>query len=133
MASFATYVAKSTLVLLSVALISCEKHTKTEQYILDQATDLVQRHDRSGEKTFIEAASLYKDRKSICGYATIGARKHVPYIIKYSKALPDGGFATVDLVMTKPPYKGAPVESQDQQSSRILSSCREIGHVLPSY
>lgn len=120
------------LAIVLVPLLSgCEKHTKLEKYVLAQAKNMVQRHDSSREKTHIEIASLYKDRKSICGYATIGDRKHIPYIIKYSSALPNGVFATVDLVMTKPPYKGAPPESQADQAARILAACRAIGHKLP--
>lgn len=133
MARIALCLALSGLALLTPVLTGCEKHTKLEQYILDQAKDLVQRHDRSGQKIHIEIASLYKDQKSICGYATIGDRKHVPYIIKFSTALPKGGFATVDLVMTVPPYKGAPPESQAHQASRILAACRAIGHKLPDF
>lgn len=133
MARIAACAAMTAIALLAPMVSSCQKHTKTEQYVLDQAKDLVQRHDRSRQRTTIEVASLYKDQRSICGYASIGGRKHVPYIIRYSQPLPAGGFATVDLVMTEPPYKGAPVESQAAQSTRILASCRAIGHKLPQF
>ena len=121
-------------VALSLALLplaACERHTKQERYILDQSLDLVQRQDRSRLPTKIEAASLHKDRKSICGYATIGERRHVPFIIRYSNALPKGGFATVSVVLSVPPYKGAPYESQTNQAARILAECKERGHRLP--
>ncbi len=117
---------------LMAPLAGCERHTKAEQFILDQSLDLVQREERSRLPTKIEVASLSKDKQSICGYATIGDRKHVPYIIRYSNALPKGGFATVSVVLTVPPFKGAPYESQADQALRIQAECRAIGHQLPS-
>lgn len=120
------------LYLALLSLAACERHTKLERYVLDQSLDLVQREDRSRLPTKIEVASLSKDKQSICGYATIGDRKHVPYIIRYSKPLPEAGlFATVSVVLTVPPYKGAPYESQADQAARILAECAERGHHLP--
>ncbi len=133
MARIAALAVMVTLILVTPMVSGCQRHSKLEQYVLDKAQDLVQREDRSRERTAIEVASLYKDRKSICGYVTIGDRKHIPYIIRFSKAFPDAKFATVDLVRTVPAYKGAPLESQAAQSARILASCREIGHKIPQY
>ncbi len=117
---------------LMLPLAGCERHTKAERFVLDQALDLVQREERSRLPTKIEVASLSKDKQSICGYATVGDRKHVPYIIRYSKPLPEAGlFATVSVVLTVPPYKGAPYESQAHQAARILAECAERGHHLP--
>lgn len=113
-------------------LAGCERQTQAERFVVDQALDLVQREERSRLPTKIEVASLSKDKQSICGYATIGDRKHVPYIIRYSKPLPEAGlFATVSVVLTVPPYKGAPYESQADQAARILAECAKRGHHLP--
>lgn len=118
---------------LMTPLAGCERHTKAEQFILDQSLDLVQREERSRQPTRIEMAALSKDKRFICGYATIGERRHVPYIIRYSKPLPEAGlFSTVSVVLTVPPYKGAPYESQADQSARIQAECRTLGHHLPS-
>ena len=119
------------LLSLALALAACERRTKAEQFVMDQALDLVQREERSRLPTQIEIASLNKSHDSICGYATIGDRKHVPYIIRYSKPLPRGGFATVSVVLTVPPYKGAPYESQADQATRIQAECKTLGHRLP--
>lgn len=91
----------------------------------------MQREDRSRLPTKIEAASLHEDRKSICGYATIGERRHVPFIIRYSGTIDHGLLSTVSVVLTVPPYKGAPYESEAHQSARILTECRARGHHLP--
>jgi hypothetical protein len=119
------------LALVATMSTACHRLSKNEQYVMDQALDLVQREDRSREPTTIEVASLNKDLDSICGYATIGERKHLPFSIKYSNALPKGGFATVDLVMNKPRFKGEVLQSEAAQSARILNSCKESGHHLP--
>lgn len=119
------------LALVATMSTGCHRLSKSEQYVMDQALDLVQREDRSREKTTIEVASLNKDLDSICGYATIGNRKHLPFSIKYSNALPRGGFAVVDLVMNKPRFKGEALQSEAAQSARILNTCRESGHNLP--
>jgi hypothetical protein len=122
----------ATILALTITLIGCQRLSRNEQLVMDQALDLVQREDRSREKTTIEVASLNRDLDSICGYATIGNRKHVPFSIKYSKPLPKGGFAIVDIVMKEPRFKGDILQPEAAQSARILKACRDSGHNLPS-
>lgn len=119
------------LIVVALALPGCHVRTKQEQYVLDQAEDLVQRADRSRQKTTIEVASLDKEKVSICGYVTIGDRRHLPYIIRFSNPIPHQRLATVDVVLDRPKFKGAPFESKAAQSARILAECTAIGHKLP--
>ncbi|PIB96576.1 hypothetical protein CSW60_18900 [Caulobacter sp. X] len=114
-----------------VGLSGCSRESQQDSYVRAQALDLVQREDRSRKPTRIEDAILSADRKAICGHAKIGSRKHVPFIINYAKPLPEAGlFATVDLVLLVPRYRGAPLESETAQASRITSKCRDAGIAL---
>jgi len=125
--------ARAILAIVAAAplLISCKQNTVAENAMLSHAEDLIKREDRSRLPTKVEGASISKDHRSICGYVTIGDRSHIPYIIRHSKPYPKSVFATVDLVMLKPKYKGAPYESATTQAARILTECREQGHNLP--
>lgn len=121
----------SVLAMVALSQSGCHIRSQQEQYVLDQAEDLVQRFDRSRLRTKIEVASLDKEKVSICGYVTIGKRRHLPYIIRFSNPIPNQRFAVVDVVLDKPKYKGAPYESEAAQAARILADCAALGHKLP--
>ena len=114
-----------------VGISGCSKEQRQDAFVREQALDLVQREDRSRKPTRIENAILSPDRKALCGHAQIGSRRHVPFIINYSRPLPEAGlFATVDLALLVPRYRGAPLESEAAQAARITAKCQAAGITL---
>jgi hypothetical protein len=108
-------------------LPACDNSPPAERRLLLTTESLLRSHDPGDDPVRVEYASQAPDKSSVCGFATIGDRNHIPYIVQI---LPGGAMATVDLVM-KTPFKGQPAESEGSQAARILLQCKQLGHNLP--
>ncbi|MDB5580645.1 MAG: hypothetical protein JWR80_5821 [Bradyrhizobium sp.] len=110
-----------------MVLSACDNSPPGERLLFATTESYIRSHDPGDRPVSVEYASQAPDKSSVCGFVTVGSRKHLPYVIQ---KLPGGAMVTVDMVLDRPLFVGQSVEPEATQAARIKALCKQLGHNL---